>query len=607
MAISAHHEEDVAGAPGRARMRSVVFLIVLLAVLLLAFVPPLVNVSRFQRRVDSNISAALGRPVHFDHLSLNLLPMPGFTLENFVIEEDPAFGYEPTLHADEVRINLRLSSLWRRRVEFSSISFTDPSVNLVHLADGRWNLQGLLTQASRIPAAPTGQKYPGPTPRFPYIEASGARVNLKLDQEKLPVSLTDATFSLSQPVEHQWRFRIEANPQRTDITPGASGAVEVEGTLGGSDAAHGLANMPINLHATWQEAQLGGLTSLLLGRDAGLRGDLAANLTVLGTIARNTISTTVSLNNARRADFIPQHALSLSISCHAAAESNFHAFSSIQCRLPQADSSLSAMLALVASIPDVRRPKLSSIRIDVPSLPAQTLYDWLGVATPHPPTSFAGRGTITGALIWGNTGQAATTGPASQPEWTGELKLSGEWLKLPALGDDGAPLSDIVLSSMLPAPLTARTGRSLKPLPQPAPDSFNLAPVSLPLGGEHAVILTGHVDDSGYSLHLAGLAVPDQLLALGDAIPQFGDGLKQVLAPEDTNASSDSTDKGAPGSAAGAVHTVRGHEVVDPPKPAPQVPVALDLSAARSWGGAQTWTRTTQTQLPPRSKSHTRP
>ena len=147
MTNATHDEEsaiDSAGQPGRTRRRFAYFLIVLAAILMLAFIPPLINAGRFQHRVDAEISAALGRPVHFDRLSLNLLPMPGFTLENLVIEEDPAFGYEPTLRADEVRINLRLSSLWRHRVEFSSISFTDPSVNLVHTSDGRWNLQGLL-------------------------------------------------------------------------------------------------------------------------------------------------------------------------------------------------------------------------------------------------------------------------------------------------------------------------------------------------------------------------------------------------------------------------------------------------------------------------------
>jgi hypothetical protein len=599
MTIDTHDEQsaaDSAGQPGRSRRRFAYFLIALLVLLLLAFVPPLINVGQFQRRVDAEISAALGRPVHFDRLSLNLLPMPGFTLENFVIEEDPAFGYEPMLRADEVRINLRLSSLWRHRVEFSSISFTDPSVNLVHTSDGRWNLQGLLLQASRIPAAPTAQRHAGPALRFPYIEATGGRVNLKLDQEKTPVSLIHADFALWQPAEHQWHLRIEAQPTRTDIAPGASGTLRIEGTLGGDSDHTSLAAMPIDLSASWRDAQLGGLTSLLLGRDAGLRGDLAASAAILGTIGSNSITASLGVNDARRADFVPPHSLSLSIGCRATSENSFHAFASIECRLPPANSSSPAMLALAASVSDVRQPKLSSIRLDVLALPSQTLIDWLGVATPHPPTAFAGKGSLSGALEWathapsaessarGTRNPTAVNSPSPAPYWTGELKLSGERLKLAAPGADSVPLEDVVLRSTAPIASTANSRRvsiAQNPLP-PVLDGFDLLPVSLPLGGARAATLTGHVDDSGYSLHLAGDAVLDQLLALGNAIPQFGDGLKKMLAPEDAESAE---------SAPQSVPSHRKSDSAEASQPAPPAPV--DLTVTRAWGQMQIWSQGT--------------
>ena len=49
----------------RGRGSLVVLLTLLLLFLLIAFLPPLVNVSRFQKRIAGNISTALGRPVHF--------------------------------------------------------------------------------------------------------------------------------------------------------------------------------------------------------------------------------------------------------------------------------------------------------------------------------------------------------------------------------------------------------------------------------------------------------------------------------------------------------------------------------------------------------------
>src|ERR1700733_6565500 len=203
-----------------------------LVILLLVLLPPLISVNRYQKRIARSISDSLGRPVHLDKVSLNLLPLPGFTLENLVVDEDPAFGSEPVIRANSVRATLRISSLWRRRVEFSTISFTDPSVNLVHLADGKWNLDSILLNAAHIDAAPTAQKKPGPAPRFPYIEATGARLNLKLGNEKTPISFTDADFALWLPDPQQWHLRLRAHPARTDTNASDTGLFSLEGTLG---------------------------------------------------------------------------------------------------------------------------------------------------------------------------------------------------------------------------------------------------------------------------------------------------------------------------------------------------------------------------------------
>ncbi|HTC76776.1 MAG TPA: AsmA family protein, partial [Edaphobacter sp.] len=240
-----------------------------LAILLLVLLPPLISVNRYQKRIATSIGDSLGRPVHLDKVSLNLLPLPGFTLENFVVDEDPAFGSEPVIRANSVRATLRISSLWRRRVEFSTISFSDPSVNLVHLANGKWNLESILLHAAHIDAAPTAQKRAGAAPRFPYIEATGARVNLKFNQEKTPFSFADADFALWLPDPQQWHLRIQARPTRTDTNVSDTGTIQLEGTLG---RAPSLGQVPISLRGEWRNVPLGQASLVVFGRDAGLRG-----------------------------------------------------------------------------------------------------------------------------------------------------------------------------------------------------------------------------------------------------------------------------------------------------------------------------------------------
>ena len=548
----------------RFRTRLAGMLSILLVVLLLAFVPPLINVSRFQRRIASNLSASLGRPVHLDRVSLTLLPLPGFTLENFVVNEDPAFGYEPILRANQVRATVRISSLWSHHVEFSRISLTEPtSLNLVRLADGRWNFEPVLLQASRIEAAPTAQTYAGSAPRFPYIEASGARINLKLGQDKTPFALTESDFSLWLPGPRQWRFRLEAHPARTDVAPSDAGILRLEGALGGASAQAGtLGQLPLEIRALWDAAPLAGLSRIAFGRDIGLRGDLTADIRAVGTVESSRVSATLKLARGRRADFVPARLLGLNATCEALAGASFQSFTNIQCRWPE--TSIPGQAGLVASgtVPEVRRPESASASITATALPLPVLLDWVQAATPHAPTALTGPGLLSGSLAWT---------PGGHPAWSGALTLSDELLNLPGpagptLGKPVA-LGEITLRSAPPQSPADRTARrrSLSPVAVTlghGSGRFDLGPFPLPLGGRQQATLEGHFDGSGYTLHLTGPAVLSRLLALGDAFPQFGEGLRQLLEPDNG----------------------------DSPAADADTPIRVDLWASRKWGQAQSWT-----------------
>ena len=356
--------------------RYVVVYLILIGLILLAVLPPLVNVSRFKRRIVTSISTSIGRPVHLDNVSLVLLPFPGFKLENFVVEEAPAFGAEPIIHANNVVATLRVSSLWRRKVEFSKISLQEPSINLVHMPDGRWNVENILLQAARIPAAPTAQVKAGPDPRFPYIEATGARVNIKYGDEKMPFSLTEADFSLWLPRPMQWRVRMEGKPTRTDTSASDTGTISLEGTLG---RAERFELIPIDLAAEWRNAPLGEASRVITGRDAGLRGDLRLNLSAHGTVGDSVLKSSLQLRGARRSEFVPPRSLDLRLECQATASEIFHAFHGVRCGWPPQTGT--SLLALTAEVADIHKAGAAPFEIGTPGLPATTLLEWLRVAS----------------------------------------------------------------------------------------------------------------------------------------------------------------------------------------------------------------------------------
>jgi hypothetical protein len=517
-----------------------------LIILLLVLLPPLISLNRYQKRIATSISDSLGRPVHLDKVSLNLLPLPGFILENLVVDEDPAFGSEPVIRADSVRVTLRISSLWRRRVEFSTISFTDPSVNLVHLANGKWNLESILLHAAHIDAAPTAQKNAGPAPRFPYIEATGARLNIKLDHEKTPLSFTEADFALWLPDPQLWHLRIQARPTRTDTNVSDTGTLQLEGTLG---RAASLGQVPINLRGQWRNVPLGQASLFLFGRDAGLRGDMTLSANALGTVSNSAIQTRLQLTGARRADFVPAHALAVDLQCLGTATGDFHGFQDIHCSWPPTGSSDPPTLAISGAVPDIRNPNSAVIEIGTPGLPAATLLEWLHIASSRVPPDIAAAGTLTGTLSY----RPDSTSPTP---WQGEMLVTKASLISPRSGATSLVTGDVMLQSMSPPTPEPqhKKKRAAKQLPASPFRGFLLAPTALALGGKEPATLDGQFDHTGYTLHLTGMASIARLQALAGALPQFGDGLAEVLP---TNR------------AAG--------------------PFRIDLTVTRPWGAAQTW------------------
>ncbi len=300
---------------------------------------------------------------------------------------------------------------------------------------------------------------------------------------------------------------------------------------------------------------------------------------------------------------------------------SFHSFSSIECHWPPGASSNQSTLVLTADLPDVRNPAAASATLTIPALPASTLFDWLGIATQHPPTAFAGTGTLAGTLAWNAPGNPA--GPASpsprthpnrpQPPATpaaphastlsgsllsGSLQFTGESLQLSALGRRPIPLADIVLRS---TPLPPPSRFHATPAPPAGPVSFDLLPIALPLGGKQPAILEGHFDASGYTLHLTGSVVPARLLALAHAAPQFGDGLEDLLATVPDAASGANAIPGAKPTPAES--TAPG------PSADATTSIHLDLTASRPWGaprpGAKPPPRhpaTTPATSPPKSR-----
>lgn len=366
-------EEDGPLWSPNAHRRLLLGLIAVLCIVLLVVLPPYISISRYQRRVATAIGGALGRPVHFDRISLHLLPLPGLTIENFVVSESPEFGAEPVLRANTVEARLRFASLWRRRIEVSRISLDAPSINLVRRPDtGAWNLQGIVMQASQIDSAPTAQLKAGPAPRFPYVEATDARINIKSGIDKLPFSVKEANFALWLPEPGEWRVRLSGRPVRTDTDVSDVGLLRVEATLG---RANDLPAAPIDLTASWKSTPLGEAAKLTAGYDLGWRGAASAEASLHGTVGNAKLTADAHLRNLRRADFVPQQTLDIDAHCEAITGGLLRSLQDVRCAVPtSSDTSILAVFESLRSAPaeaDANTPGVLRVTGNLPNV-----LDW---------------------------------------------------------------------------------------------------------------------------------------------------------------------------------------------------------------------------------------
>src|SRR5690349_16734542 len=105
-ALQLHLASPPPPKPRRSK-RKIIF-IASLMLIALAVLPPLKTFNGFRNRIETAMSAAVGRKVTVKDVSIRLLPRPGFQLSEFAIADDPMLSGEPMLRADNVSATLRL-------------------------------------------------------------------------------------------------------------------------------------------------------------------------------------------------------------------------------------------------------------------------------------------------------------------------------------------------------------------------------------------------------------------------------------------------------------------------------------------------------------------
>jgi hypothetical protein len=443
---------------------------------------------------------------------VRLLPRPGFLLTDLTVEEDPACGAEPVLHANTVKASIRLLSLWRGRLEIDTISVDEASLNVVRAGAGRWNLDSLLRTATAQGQSAGGADNNTNKPvRLPYLEATNSRINVKSGAEKLPFSLINADISFWQQSPGDWRLRLRGQPARTDLSieEADTGVVRLEAEM---RRAPELRQMPVHLDIEWREAQLGQLTRLVFGTDSGWRGDLTGQLQFDGTADTAQIKTRLRATGVHRAEFAPAEPMDFDANCAFVAHFTARGIDNLVCDSPLGSGRIRMTGTLPGNLSGPNGPPRFSAELD--RVPVSLALDALRTVRSGLAPGLLVAGSATGKFTYApgsdqkatpngaDTKQSARRGhghsaqapPAAVGPLTGSIAIEGLQLTGNGLG------TPIRVARLLlePAPANA--------IPPSGESQALVATVPVPAGGASPLTVSARLAPSGYQITIRGQA-----------------------------------------------------------------------------------------------------
>ncbi len=282
----------------RSRTRIFIYLalICVAGFLALSIIAPFVNAARFSASIQRALENSLGRKITFAEVYYRILPVPGFSLEDVEIEEDPSFGLEPFASRCGLEAQLRVDKLLLGEMRVASLRLTSatdgsgPSLNLVKREDGVWNVVEFVQRVT----APRRM----PLNLIPVIQVSNGRLNFKLGSRKTTFYVADADISIYPERSGRTVLDFTGSPARTDRA--GNGFGYLRGTLNwsaeGKDLEADVRLLPSNL---------GEIATLIEGHDVGVHGTVSSRAQIAGPLNALKVTGELRLQNVHRWDLLP--------------------------------------------------------------------------------------------------------------------------------------------------------------------------------------------------------------------------------------------------------------------------------------------------------------
>lgn len=282
----------------RSRVLTYILLSGILAFVAVSALAPFVNAARFSASIKQSLEESLGRRVTFGKVFYRALPVPGFSVEDVTIDEDPAFGMEPFASRCGLEARLRIDKLLTGQIRFASLTLTDPSLNLVKRDDGSWNVVELVQRLSAPRHLPLNF--------IPAIQITNGRLDFKLGARKTIFYITGADISIYPENSGRVSLNFTGSPARTDRAGNGFGALRGSvNWLANPIANQSTPGNQLEANVTLLPSDLSEITTLIQGNDVGVHGTLSSNAKITGPLSALKVTGALRLQNVHRWDLLP--------------------------------------------------------------------------------------------------------------------------------------------------------------------------------------------------------------------------------------------------------------------------------------------------------------
>ena len=386
----------------------------LLVVLLAAYSVPRISAERFREPIRAALESALGRKVTIGEVNFSILPVPGFTLKNVYIGDDPAIGAEPTAYVNTLRGRPAFSTLLGGPLTFASVDLEDASVNLTRAeretGGVSWNFTSFTH--SKLPAS------------FPSVHMTRGRVNFKFGETKSVFYLLHTDIDLWPPARAgaPWALALRAEPARTDRPARGFGWFVARGQWRPRDNA-------ITVDVKLEKSELGDMMTLFEGHESGLHGHIWGDAHLAGPATRVGIAGRLTVDDVHGWNQTPPGGNRWPISLGGAVDTQGQI---IELR---ATTGQQAPIDLRYRVTDyLGRPRwaVTAIFSKLPVSPILGLARNLGLSVPG---DLALDGTAQGAVGYSM--------PEGEPRMDGAVRIDSAVLSLPGTPPLRIPVADL--------------------------------------------------------------------------------------------------------------------------------------------------------------------